>query len=47
MLKIIEFINLLKGENVKVDEKKLFNCIQTTSFDILKKKENETGFKKV
>ena len=43
-LKIIEFINFLKGENVKVDEKKLFNCIQTTNFDILKKKEIETGF---
>ena len=43
-LKIIEFINSLKSENVKVDEKKLFNCVQTTSFDILKKKETENGF---
>ena len=37
-------MNFLKGENIKVNEKKLFNCIQTTSFDILKKKEIEIGF---
>ncbi len=43
-IKIIKFINFLWGQNISVDEKKLFNCIRSTSFDTLKKKEKETGF---
>ncbi len=42
--KIIKFILMLNGQNTKVDEKKLFRSIQTTKFDILKKKESDTGF---
>ena len=41
--KLIKYILLLNGKN-KVDEKKLFNSVETTKFDILKKKEKETGF---
>ncbi len=43
-LKIIEFIFFLKGQKVKIDEKKLFQCIETTKFDILKQKEKLNGF---
>ena len=41
---IIKYILLLNGQNNKVDEQKLFKSIETTKFDILKKKENEKGF---
>ena len=41
--KLIKYILLLNGKN-KVDEKKLFKSVETTKFDILKKKETETGF---
>ena len=41
--KLIKYILLLNGKN-KVDEKKLFKSVETTKFDILKKKEKETGF---
>ncbi len=42
--KIIKFILMLNGKNVEVDEKKLFKSIETTKFDVLKKKEIEKGF---
>ena len=42
--KIIKYILLLKGQNNHVDENKLFKSIETTKFDILKKKEKDKGF---
>ena len=42
--KIIKFILMLNGKNVEVDEKKLFKSVETTKFDVLKKKEIEKGF---
>ena len=42
--KLIKFILFLNGHNDFVDEKKLFKCIETTKFDILKKKEKDFGF---
>ena len=41
--KLIKYILLLNGQN-KVDEKKLFQSVESTKFDILKKKEKELGF---
>ena len=35
---------MLNGKNVEVDEKKLFKSVETTKFDVLKKKEIEKGF---
>ena len=43
-LKLIQYILLLKGKASKVDEKKLFRSIESTKFDVLKKKENDFGF---
>ena len=43
-LKLIQYILLLKGKESKVDEKKLFRSVESTKFDILKKKENDFGF---
>ena len=42
--KLIEFILLLKGQKKMVDENKLFKSIETTKFDILRKKEIVSGF---
>ena len=42
--KLIEYILLLNGQNNKVNEKKLFQSIETTKFDILQSREKETGF---
>ena len=42
--KLIQYILLLKGKESKVDEKKLFRSIESTKFDVLKKKENDFGF---
>ena len=42
--KIIEFILSLKGEKIEINNKKILNCIESTKFDLLKKKENESGF---
>ena len=42
--KLIEFILLLKGQKNMVDENKLFKSIETTKFDILRKKEIASGF---
>ncbi len=42
--KIIKFILMLSGQNIKLDEKKLFKSIETTKFDVLKKKEIDSGF---
>ncbi len=41
---MIEYILLLNGQNNKVNEKKLFQSIETTKFDILQSREKETGF---
>ena len=35
---------LLTGQNKQVDEKKLFKSIETTKFNILKRKEEDAGF---
>ena len=43
-LKLIQYILLLKGKESKVDEKKLFRSIESTKFDVLKKKEKDLGF---
>ena len=43
-LKLIQYILLLKGKESKVDEKNLFRSIESTKFDVLKKKENDFGF---
>ena len=43
-LKLIQYILLLKGKESKVDEKKLFRSVESTKFDVLKKKENDFGF---
>ena len=45
--KIIKFILMLNGQNTKVDEKKIFRSIQTTKFDILKKKRTTQVLRKV
>ena len=42
--KLIKFILLLKGQKKKIDENKLFRSIETTKFDILRKKEIASGF---
>ncbi len=43
-LKLIQYILLLKGQENKVDENRLFRSIQSTKFDLLKKKEKDLGF---
>ena len=35
---------MLSGQNIKLDEKKLFKSIETTQFDVLKKTEIDSGF---
>ncbi len=42
--KIIKFILTLDAQNIELDEKKLFRSIETTKFDVLKKKEIDLGF---
>ena len=42
--KIIKFINKLKKDNSPIDEKKLKNSINSTSFSNLKNKEENEGF---
>ena len=41
---LINYINDLCKINEKIDEKKINNCIRTTSFEILKHKEKKEGF---
>ena len=41
---IINFINRIKGNNEKVEEKKLLNSIKSTNFTNLKNKEKNEGF---
>ena len=41
---LINYINGLCRINEKIDEKKINNCIKTTSFEILKHKEKKEGF---
>ena len=43
-LEIIEFINMILKKGLKVDNKKLKNAINSTSFEKLKKEESEKGF---
>ena len=45
--KLIEFILLLKGQKNMVDENKLFKSIETTKFDVLRKKELASGFDEI
>ena len=42
--KIINFTNKILNKNEKIDTKKLENAIETTNFDVLKKKEEKEGF---
>ena len=42
--RIIEFTNKIMGKENKIDIKKLKRSIETTSFDLLKKKEEKEGF---
>ena len=42
--KIIFFINEVTGDNKKIDERKFYNSIKTTSFSNLKNKELNEGF---
>ena len=42
--KLIQYILLLKGQENKVDENKLFRSIESTKFNVLKKKEKDFGF---
>ena len=41
---IFSFLNLLTGEKKELDKNKIMNCIKTTNFEVLKKKEEELGF---
>ena len=43
-LEIIEFINMILKKDLKVDNKKLKNSVNSTSFEKLKKEESEKGF---
>ena len=43
-LEIIEFINMILKKDLKVDNKKLKNAVNSTSFEKLKKEESEKGF---
>ena len=43
-LEIIEFINMILKKDLKVDNKKLKNAVNSTSFEKLKKEELEKGF---
>ena len=42
--KIINFTNKILNKNEKINTKKLENAIETTNFDVLKKKEEKEGF---
>ena len=42
--KLLKFINNLKNDISEIDKKKLDACIKSTSFNLLKKKENQNGF---
>jgi phosphoribosyl 1,2-cyclic phosphodiesterase len=43
-LEIVEFINNTTKNNQKIDKIKLKNTLKSTSFEILKKNENDKGF---
>ena len=42
--KVIQFINLLKKDKSKIDEKKFINSINSTNFSNLRNKEENEGF---
>jgi len=42
--KLILFVNSLQKNNEKINEKKINNCINSTSFEKLKEKERKSGF---
>jgi len=42
--KLLKFINTLTNKNIRIDKKKLNNCIKSTSFNLLKKNEIKYGF---
>ena len=42
--KVINFINELRNETNKIEDKKFFNAIKSTNFASLKNKENTSGF---
>ena len=42
--KVINFINVLKGENKEINQIKLLNAIKSTNFSNLKNKEKNEGF---
>ena len=42
---LINFLNILMENEESINEKKIINCIETTSFEKLKKNEQKYGFK--
>ena len=44
LFEMIEFINSLKNDKSEINKNKILNCIQSTKFNLLKKKEKESGF---
>ena len=43
-IKIVKFVNLITGKRDYIDTNKLSKSIETTNFDLLKKKEQSEGF---
>ena len=43
-IKIVKFVNLITGKGDYIDTNKLSKSIETTNFDLLKKKEESEGF---
>ena len=41
---LIIYINSLSKIDDKIDDKKIQNCIETTNFELLKKKEEDLGY---
>jgi len=44
MYEMIKFINFLKKDKTVINNNKIANCIKFTKFNLLKKKEKESGF---
>ena len=43
-IRIVKFVNLIMGKKDYIDKNKLRKSIETTNFDLLKKKEQSEGF---
>ena len=42
--RIFLFLNSLTGEKEELNKNKIMNCIETTNFEVLQKKEQDSGF---